>query len=57
MQQGRFLDNPEFEPLLKMAEKLDVPFDLHTGLPPKAVANAYDYTTKYLGQPAAYMLS
>ena len=38
---GRFLDDPVFEPLLARAEKLDVPIYIHPGYPPKAVREAY----------------
>jgi predicted TIM-barrel fold metal-dependent hydrolase len=37
----KFLDNPEFAPILARAEQLHVPIYLHPGLPPKAVADAY----------------
>ncbi|HLX91599.1 MAG TPA: amidohydrolase family protein [Puia sp.] len=37
----KFLDDPEFAPILQRAERLDVPIYLHPGLPPKAVADAY----------------
>lgn len=38
---GRFLDHPSFEPLLTMAETLDVPLYLHPNLPPLTVREAY----------------
>jgi uncharacterized protein len=38
---GRFLDDPAFEPILAAAEKLDVPIYLHPGIPTPAVRNAY----------------
>ncbi len=38
---GRFLDDPLYEPLLARAEKLDVPIYIHPGHPPKAVREAY----------------
>ena len=38
---GRFLDEPAFEPILAQAEKLDVPVYLHPGIPVGAVRNAY----------------
>jgi predicted TIM-barrel fold metal-dependent hydrolase len=38
---GRFLDDPSFEPILARAEKLDVPIYLHPGIPTQAVRNAY----------------
>jgi uncharacterized protein len=37
----KFLDDPEFAPVLIRAERLNVPIYLHPGLPPKAVADAY----------------
>ncbi len=38
---GRFLDDPVFEPILARAVKLDVPIYLHPGIPTPAVRNAY----------------
>lgn len=38
---GRFLDDPMFEPVLARAEKLDVPIYLHPGIPSQAVREAY----------------
>jgi hypothetical protein len=38
---GRFLDDPMFEPLLAQAEALDVPIYLHPGIPVQAVREAY----------------
>ena len=38
---GRFLDDPMFEPLLAQAEALDVPIYLHPGIPVQAVRGAY----------------
>jgi predicted TIM-barrel fold metal-dependent hydrolase len=38
---GRFLDDPAFEPLLARAEQLDVPIYIHPGLPPMEVRRAY----------------
>jgi predicted TIM-barrel fold metal-dependent hydrolase len=38
---GRFLDDPMFEPILAKAEALDVPIYLHPGIPVQAVRNAY----------------
>jgi hypothetical protein len=38
---GRFLDDPGFEPILARAEKLDVPIYLHPGIPTEPVRNAY----------------
>jgi uncharacterized protein len=37
----KFLDDPEFAPVLQRAEFLNAPIYLHPGLPPKAVADAY----------------
>lgn len=51
---GRFLDDPIFEPLLQRAETLGCPLYLHPNPPPKAVRQAY-----YEGLPpmASAMLS
>ncbi len=38
---GRFLDHPEFDPILAKAEELDVPIYIHPGLPPAPVRAAY----------------
>ena len=38
---GRFLDDPAFEPILEQAEKLDLPIYLHPGIPTEPVRNAY----------------
>lgn len=38
---GRFLDGPEYAPLLSTIEELDVPIYLHPTYPPKAVSDAY----------------
>jgi len=38
---GRFLDDPAFEPILARAEALDVPIYLHPGIPVEAVRKAY----------------
>jgi uncharacterized protein len=38
---GRFLDDPMFEPILARAEALDVPLYLHPGIPPESVRRAY----------------
>lgn len=38
---GRFLDDPAFEPLLARAVALDVPIYIHPGLPPLQVREAY----------------
>lgn len=39
--QDKFLDQPEFAPILERAEKLDVPIYLHPGLPPQGIADIY----------------
>jgi predicted TIM-barrel fold metal-dependent hydrolase len=39
--QDRFLDDPQFDPILAAAEALDVPLYLHPHLAPEAVRNAY----------------
>ena len=41
MTDGKFLDDPSFEPVLARAERLGVPIYLHPGLPPEAVRKAY----------------
>ena len=38
---GRFLDAPEFDPMLAAVEDLGVPLYLHPTFPPKAVADVY----------------
>ena len=38
---GRFLDDPAFEPILARAEKFDTPIYLHPGIPTEPVRNAY----------------
>jgi predicted TIM-barrel fold metal-dependent hydrolase len=38
---GRFLDDPAFEPILARAEQLEVPIYLHPGIPTQAVRDAY----------------
>ena len=38
---GKFLDAPEFEPVLARAERLGVPLYIHPGLPPQGVRAAY----------------
>ncbi len=44
---GKFLDDPAFEPVLARAERLGVPIYVHPGVPPEAVRQAY-----YAGLPA-----
>jgi len=39
--EGRFLDDPRFDPILARAEQLDVPIYLHPNLPPPSVREAY----------------
>jgi uncharacterized protein len=38
---GRFLDDPMFDPVLARAAALDVPIYIHPGIPPESVRNAY----------------
>lgn len=38
---GRFMDDPMFEPILARAEALDVPIYLHPGIPASGVREAY----------------
>jgi predicted TIM-barrel fold metal-dependent hydrolase len=38
---GRFLDDPAFEPILARAEALDVPIYIHPGIPTQDVRSAY----------------
>ena len=38
---GKFLDAPEFTPVLARAERLDVPLYIHPGVPPQGVRAAY----------------
>lgn len=45
---SKFLDNPEFFPLLEAIQSLDVPLYLHPAPPPQAVDDAY-----YSGLPGA----
>lgn len=49
-----FLDDPQFEPILDRAERLEVPIYVHPNLPPTAVRKAY-----YEGLPgnSGFMLS
>jgi predicted TIM-barrel fold metal-dependent hydrolase len=51
---GKFLDAPEFEPVLARAERLGVPLYIHPGVPPQNVRAAY-----YDGLPgeASFMLA
>ena len=42
----RFLDHPDFKPLLARAEALDVPIYLHPGFPPEKVFDIYYRTTR-----------
>ena len=45
----KFLDHPEFEPLLARAEALGVPLYMHPGFPPEKVYDIY-YNTKRNGE-------
>ncbi len=45
---GKFLDDPQFAPILAAAEQLDVPIYIHPHLPPRSVFDAY-----YAGLPAS----
>jgi predicted TIM-barrel fold metal-dependent hydrolase len=38
---GRFLDDPAFEPILARAEKLDLPIYIHPGIPTQPIREAY----------------
>jgi uncharacterized protein len=38
---GKFLDAPEFAPVLACAERIDVPLYIHPGVPPQGVRAAY----------------
>lgn len=38
---GKFLDDPSFEPVMERCEALDVPLYIHPGIPPAAVRDAY----------------
>jgi predicted TIM-barrel fold metal-dependent hydrolase len=38
---GRFLDDPSFDPILERAAALDLPIYIHPGIPVEAVRNAY----------------
>ena len=52
----KFLDHPDFEPVLARAEALDVPIYIHPGLPPDEVFQIYysnmrpEYQTNYQDQ-------
>ena len=46
---GKFLDDPAFEPVLARAERLGVPIYIHPGIPPEAVRRAY-----YSGLPEPF---
>jgi predicted TIM-barrel fold metal-dependent hydrolase len=39
--EGRFLDDPAFEPILAQAEALDLPIYIHPGIPTRAVRGEY----------------
>ncbi|WEX07991.1 amidohydrolase family protein [Chelativorans sp. AA-79] len=43
---NKFLDHPDFEPILARAEALDVPIYLHPGFPPDEVFDIYYRTTR-----------
>ncbi|MBO0806027.1 MAG: amidohydrolase [Nocardiopsaceae bacterium] len=51
---GRFLDHPDFRPVLRAAADLGVPVYLHPGLPPEPVREAY-YSG--LGEDANFALA
>ena len=38
---GKFFDDPRFEPVLERCEALDIPLYIHPGIPPAAVREAY----------------
>ncbi len=42
----KFLDHPDFEPVLARAEALDVPIYIHPGFPPEDVFDIYYSTTR-----------
>lgn len=50
----KFLDHPDFKPLLARAEALDVPIYLHPGFPPKEVFDIY-YRTMRPGQDQGFV--
>lgn len=49
----RFLDHPDFEPLLARAQALNVPIYLHPGYPPKEVLDIY-YRTSSNGEDTEF---
>jgi predicted TIM-barrel fold metal-dependent hydrolase len=49
---GRFLDDPRFDPVLERAAALDLPIYLHPGIPAEAVRKAY-----YDGLPGNFSFS
>ncbi|AIO34834.1 amidohydrolase family protein [Burkholderia cenocepacia] len=51
---NRFLDDPQFDPVLERAAALDVPIYIHPNLPPKAV---YDIYYDRLPGPAGALLA
>ena len=57
MVDGKFLDDPMFEPLLAAAERLDVPIYLHPALPPDTVRAAYMHTNERFTPTMAAILS
>lgn len=44
--QNKFLDHPDFEPVLARAQALDVPIYLHPGYPPEHIYQTYFSTTR-----------
>ncbi len=38
---GKFFDDPRFEPILERCEALDIPLYIHPGIPPASVREAY----------------
>ena len=51
---GKFLDHPDFEPVLARAESLGVPLYIHPSVPPQPVREAY---YDGLPEPASFLLS
>ncbi|WP_246472771.1 amidohydrolase family protein [Pelagibacterium limicola] len=49
----KFLDHPDFEPLLERAEALNAPIYLHPGYPPKEVLDIY-YRTSHNGEDTEF---